>query len=400
MSYFAVGVLTSRTTGRNPISRCFVGDDVPVQQTMEPRRGSFALAFAGVALLAAASLPAFAQAGPAVTTGSPTDWTHHHAIFSNPGTFDDAMRNGTINKWSKIVNEPRYQIQQLRRYQWQQPGTEWGHESGPLLKTDWSMDLGSGATVGAGQYPAKYSFSGNASCSDWVAYNTGLAGVSGGQANIVAYSNLYDTTCSGSNPSVFWAYFSGTGKATTSSVLSLDGSKIAYIENPASGAAILRIIEWKSGQGTPAAAATPQVEFNNAQVGAAANKAWSSCTAGESCMISVPFQNGDQDTTSSSFYVYFGTYADTIFVGDNNGKLHQFTGVFSGTPAEVTTNWPVSVSANALTNPVYDVGTFGEHFCGRPGRRGRIPVRGQSLNTCQGTDNQQADLCFGHGRYR
>ena len=164
MSYFAVGVLTSRTTGRNPISRCFVGDDAPVQQTMEPRRGSFALAFAGVALLAAASLPAFAQAGPAVTTGRPTDWSHHHAIFSNPGTFDDAMRNGTIGKWNKIVNEPRYQIQQLRRNLWHQPGTEWGHESGPLLKTDWSMNLGSGATVGAGQYPAKYSFNGNASC--------------------------------------------------------------------------------------------------------------------------------------------------------------------------------------------------------------------------------------------
>jgi len=169
---------------------------------------------------------------------------------------------------------------------------------------------------------------------------------------------------------VYWAYFSGTGKATTSSVISLDGSKIAYIENPASGAAILRIIEWKSGQGTPAAAATPQVEFNNAQVGAAGNKAWSSCTAGESCMISVPFQNGDQDTTSSSFYVYFGTYGDTIFVGDNNGKLHQFTGVFNGTPAEVTTNWPVSVSANALTSAVYDAGTSGNIFVADRGATG------------------------------
>ena len=370
MSGLAFGSFSGRISQHNQVSRCCGGNSTPNPQSTGIRRGSFALAFAGVALLAVASLPAFAQAGPAATSGRPTDWTHHHAIFSNPGTFDDAMRNGTINKWSKIVNEPRYHIQQLRRNLWQQPGTGWGHESGPLLKTDWSMDLGSGATVGAGQYPAKYSFNGNASCSDWVAYNTGLAGSTGRQANIVAYSNLYDTTCSGSNPSVYWAYFSGTGKATTSSVISLDGSKIVYIENPASGAAILRIIAWKSGQGTPAAAATPQVEFNNAQVGAAGNKAWSSCTAGESCMISVPFQNGDQDTTSSPFYVYFGTYSDTIFVGDTNGKLHQFTGVFNGTPAEVTTNWPVSVSANALTSPVYDAGTSGNIFVADRGATG------------------------------
>jgi len=91
-----------------------------VQQHTNPqstgiRRGSFALAFAGVALLAVASLPAFAQAGPAATSGRPTDWTHHHAIFSNPGTFE-LMPCGMamINKWSKIVNEPRYQMQQLK----------------------------------------------------------------------------------------------------------------------------------------------------------------------------------------------------------------------------------------------------------------------------------------------
>lgn len=319
-------------------------------------------AAAAVLWALSASALAYGQMGGNPGPGIPEDWSHHHVVFSNPGTFDDAMRSGTIDKWSKIVNEPRYQIQQLRRSRWQQPGSGGDHERGPLVKTDWSMDMGSGATVGAGQYPAKFTFNGNASCSDWVAYNTGLAGVSGRQANIVAYSNLYDTTCATPNPSQYWAYFSGTGKATTSSVISLDGSKIAYIENPTSGAAVLRIIRWVSGQGTPAVAHTPDHEFTNTIVGAVGNTAWTGCTALHSCMISVEFHNGDQDTTSSPFYVYYGTYADTIFVGDNKGNLHQFTGVFNGTPAEVTTNWPVSVSANALTNPVYDVGTSGNIF--------------------------------------
>jgi len=327
---------------------------------------------AAAAILCAlsASALAYGQTSGKPGSGIPEDWSHHHAIFSNPGTFDDAMRNGTIDKWSKIVNEPRYQIQQLRRTWWQQPRPD--HGRSPLVKTDWSMDMGSGATVGAGQYPAKFTFNGTANCSDWVAYNTGLAGVSGGQANIAAYSNLYDTTCAAPNPSVYWAYYSGTGKATTSSVISPDGTKIAYIENPASGAAILRIIEWVSGQGTPAAAHTPDHAFTNTIVGAVGNTAWTGCTALQSCMISVAFQNSDQDTTSSPFYVYSGTYADTIFVGDNNGKLHQFTGVFNGTPAEVTTSWPVAVGTTALTSPVYDSGTSGNIFVADQGAAGGV----------------------------
>jgi hypothetical protein len=55
--------------------------------------------------------------------------------------------------------------------------------------------------------------------------------------------------------------------------------------------------------------------------------------------------------------------ADTIYVGDASGYLHQFTGVFNGTPAEVTTGgWPIAVSGNVLTSPVYDSGGSGNVF--------------------------------------
>ncbi len=219
------------------------------------------------------------------------------------------------------------------------------------------MYLGPAATVGAGQYPAKYTFATNtASSSDWVAYNTGAAGVSGGQANIVSYSNLYDTTCAAPNPSVAWSYFTGTGKALNSPVISADGSKIAFIENPASGAAVLRIVAWHAGQGTPTASKAPDHLYTNTSAGNAANTAWNTtnCPTSGSCMISVPFQNGDQDTSSAPFYSY---NTDTLYVGDSAGKLHQFTGVFGGSPGEVTTNWPVTVSTFKLTSPVLDSGT-------------------------------------------
>ena len=322
-------------------------------------------AVAAVIWALSSSMLAHSQTVGNPAVGVPEDWSHHHVLFSNPGTFDDAMRSRTIDQWSKVANEPRYKIQQLRRSLWQRPGSG-GHGREALLKTDWSMDMGSGATVGADQYPAKFSFATTtASCSDWVAYNTGVAGVSAGQANIVAYSNLYDTTCTAPNPSVSWAYFTGTGKALTSPVISPDGSKIAFIENPTAGAAVLRILAWHASQGTPAAAHTPDKEYTNTTAGAGGNTAWNvtNCPAADSCLISIAFQDGDQDTSSAPFYVYYGTNADTLYVGDSSGKLHEFTGVFNGTPGEVTTGgWPIPVSANKLTSPVYDSGTSGNIF--------------------------------------
>src|ERR1039457_1035350 len=47
--------------------------------------------------------------------GIPEDWSHHHLVFSNPGTEEDAIANGTHDRWLSIVNDPRYILQQLKR---------------------------------------------------------------------------------------------------------------------------------------------------------------------------------------------------------------------------------------------------------------------------------------------
>lgn len=215
---------------------------------------------------------------------------------------------------------------------------------------------GSGS-VGAGNFPAKYSFSttnagncGNATPPDYVVYNTGTAGVSGSQANIIAYDNIY-TGCTAPVPAVYWSYFTGTGSVVTSPVLSLDGTKVAFIETPTSGAATLRILKWAAGEGT---------DYNNAVApdqSLTSGTPWSACTSA-SCMISVTFQSpgANPDTTSSPWYDYD---TDTLWVGDSGGYLHKFTGVFNGTPAEVvvTNVWPANVYAgHALTSPVMDIG--------------------------------------------
>ena len=67
------------------------------------------------------------------------------------------------------------------------------------------------------------------------------------------------------------------------------------------------------------------------------------CRGGStSCLLRLSFANGNDDTNSAPFYNYA---TDTLYVGDNTGFLHKFTGVFNGTPAEVTSKgWPARVS--------------------------------------------------------
>ena len=302
--------------------------------------------------------------------GIPEDWSFHRVVFSNPGNREDAAGAGKVANWNKVVNDERFQIQQRKNALRERRYFGRSAEKRQNLTKDWSMNMGLGATVGAGQYPAKFTFDTTAaSCSDFVVYNTSLAGGgSGGQANIVAYSNLYEYSssdmsgCQGTVPSVSWAYSTGSGEVLTSPVLSDDGSKVAFVENTSSGA-ILQILQWASGEGTPQSAAIPDYIYANSTVGSMGNTSWNAtnCPSGESCLISVPFQNGDEDTISAPFYVY--SSADTIYVGDAKGNLHEFTGVFDGTPAEATTGgWPIAVSGNVLTSPVYDSGASGNVF--------------------------------------
>ena len=139
----------------------------------------------------------------------------------------------------------------------------WGHppesKKAPLTR-DWSASLGgAAATVGNEMYPAKFSFNtGTANCAsatnpDYVAFNTGLDG-SGSQASIIAFDNLYGSgLCTGTVPTVYWSYNTGC-RITTSVVLSNDakGSQLAFINTPGSGAASLKVLKWKAGQGTSA----------------------------------------------------------------------------------------------------------------------------------------------------
>jgi len=231
-----------------------------------------------------------------------TDWSHRHLVYSEPRS---PMRRFQLSA------ETRY-VQQVRRKNAEKRGIgreEWRWHHAPehpnQLQGDWSMDMGAGATVGAGNYPAKFSFdTTSANCAvapqpDFVVYNTGLAG-SATQPTIVAFDNLY-SGCAGGTPLTYWAYNTGPAgtAALTSPVLSYDGQQVAFVQSTAgstTGAATLVILRWKGTGSTLASPVTPPA---------------GPCTALTApCQITVPFSNaGGADTNtadnfSSPFYDY------------------------------------------------------------------------------------------------
>ncbi len=346
------------------------------------------------------------------------DWTTHHVVFSDPGTATEAIRAGRYGRWLEIVTDPRYIAQQHRR------GGQTGNAStgisepvlpahtevepdigaaaatvemtleqrdalrggsrkvpsglmralipptggmgeplmslGPAsasingMKKDWGEDLGSNGTVGLGDFPATYS-TGGTNCNDFAVFNTGLT-ASSSQASIVAYRNLY-TNCTG-GPTVYWAYNTG-GTITNAVVLSVDGTQVGFVQNNSSGVATLVLLKWAASGGSVTAPTTPT---------SVSASSYRGCTA--PCMTTpITLSGSPTDTYSFPFYDYGTAGADdTIYVGDDGGALHKFTGVFLGTPAEAGSPWPVTVfpttaGESALGSPVYDV-VSGKVFVG------------------------------------
>jgi len=349
-----------------------------------------------LAAVIAFGVPSFARTMPKVNAGNTPvkgvadDWTHHHVVFSNPGTEEQAIKGGHYGKWNKIVNDPRYVMQQMRRgLPGQGPAATdasafqaarmTNHGIQPLgpgrmlpklphpvstlrfpgsstIKQDWNESIGTTTAPTPLAFPAKWSSfnTSTASCtSDFVVYPTGQAG-SSSQASIIAYYNLYAGGCSGTVPNVDWAYDTG-GTVSLSPVFSENGNQIAFIQSSDSTASLvlLTVPLTPPGSGTIASPTAPL-----AQTASSYYNGGSGCTA--PCSYTVALSGNPDDTWSSPYYDYS---TDTLFVGDSNGRLHKFNPVFNGVPTEVVTSlWPVQMAygstptpdTNQLNSPVYD----------------------------------------------
>jgi hypothetical protein len=413
------------------------------EQTMQRTFSKFAIVAATFAAIVAITVLTTGEPASPHRIGVVNDWSNHHLVFSNPGTYEAAVKtHASYAKWLTIRYDTRFILQQMKRHAeptgmvepenlaigalWQLPGEAIAQpkpapEPRPSpLKRLWTEGLSKG-TVQPNAYPAKWGPSLTAgSCQyDYVAYPTGTAG-SASAASIVAYYNLY-SPCGGSVPSIYWAFNTG-GTISTSPILSLDGTQVAFIQVSGTDASLVLLKPFFtvqgtvtagsntvtitsgtvtsadigmqiSGPGVPVGDTVSSVSGSTVTMATAANasytaetlditavpgtvntpisltsqasgSAYRGCAA--PCMLTLPLSGSVNDTLSAPFYDYSN---DAIHVGDDSGNLHMFTGVFNGTPAEATSPWPVPVSGNKLTCPVYDsvtgnvlVGDTGGYF--------------------------------------
>jgi hypothetical protein len=276
------------------------------------------------------------QTIPLRHVGDPEDWSTNQIVFSRDAV---ARHPGLIDR------EPRIRHRLVPHWQPPHGSAVQGITNLPILpkesglQRDWSVTT-LGARLRENAFPAKYTFNPDAppSCAnDYVVFGLSTIGAPAGQANLVAFNNLYVNSsgtgsCPGNTPLVMFAYNVTTatgGKIDTSPVISLDGTEIAFVETVAGnpGSAIFHVLTWQAGQGAIGAAVTPTQ------------------------MWSLPFST-TPNTTSSPWVDYS---SDTAYIGDIKGNVFQITPVFNGKPKLSGSPWPVAPSApSSVTSPVLD----------------------------------------------
>ena len=199
-----------------------------------------------------------------------------------------------------------------------------------------------------------------------ITVGTGTAGICNGRAPVATADNPLQAT-------TLWSYDinGAAGKVVTSPSLSIDGTKIAFVET-AAGAAHFHVLAWKSGDGLNAAngqnVLTPKVLI--APFSAVA-------PVGASGTVTDLTLGAASDTLSSPFVEF---NQDVAYVGNDSGTLFPIKNVFCtiactpGTSAapSLDLSWPtsggsantgtLSVCAGVLTGPV--VGPGGNTYVG------------------------------------
>ena len=286
--------------------------------------------------------------------GYPQDWSSRHLVM--PGSrIEDVMAAGERDPRHVYNLVMRQMAMQNARTGIRMPRTR------RHIKIDWSVSLENGY-VPQNQFPAKYQFGiGAENCnSDYVVF--GLTVTSGTQANLVGINNLYTTgtaPCNGGTPWVAFAYNTVTqagGQIRTSPTLSIDGTKVAFVESTA-GATYFHVLVLPNPIPAPPSQAgtvlSPQTP--------------TSCTnpTTPGCMTTLLIESSATNSNSSPWLDY---NTDSAYVGADNGVLYKIAPVFEGgAPALVSTGgWPVTVSTQpikVLTAPVVD-DTAGRIFIG------------------------------------
>ena len=322
---------------------------------------------------------------PATLHGIPEDWSQRHVIYTLNGSVEDMMRlradprflhsvilhymrehpNRTGQSATGVLNDPS-----LNDLGWNEArsnesslsdnasGADTQGFRPPLRypipparnkrpKVDWSVSLGPTAGLALGESPSIYTYNyTKPSCSnlsaappvvgDFAVYTINAAASVGmpGQANLVGLTNLYTTGagtgfCSGTGPSFLFSYAIGGGASPLSPVISLDGTKIGWIENRTATHAYLHTTIWVANQGASAT-------YPSAVTGTFSNGV---CTpAGSSCDNALDYTASTYPGCPTAYTagnghsdLYVDYASNSGFISANNGLLYHIKNIFSNT---------------------------------------------------------------------
>lgn len=217
--------------------------------------------------------------------------------------------------------------------------------------SDWAFSAGSTGGVPLNQQPWIFvKTPGTPSCAnDYAVWSLAASPSAGTQANLAAFYNLYTgsassycpnsinqapPTTNASGPSVLFAYAVGSTVIQTSPVASLDGTKIAVVEQ--GPPAKLHIITWSKQSGSPTNVTTNSIAPPS-EVVIDVGDGGSGCTTGAA-----------SDFKGNPFVDYTN---DILYVGDSSGRLYRINGAFKGTP---TLDYCTAISTSGLGLPVWD----------------------------------------------
>jgi len=331
-------------------------------RSVRPALCKFSLLATAFCGLIGLSVLIFGQESETTKTGVPDDWSHHHLIFSNPGTATQAISEGRFLEWYRIVTDPRYKLQQVKRSPADAslrqavgamradagaqrakpaPAPPAPKSTQNTLKRDWQQPLGPAPSTNVYVAPGMTGaiFEANPSSpspSDYAVFGV-AATPSGTQPNLVGITNLYATT-----PSVKFAYAVGTGPVITSPSLGPGSGTVVYIES--ASPAVFHALKGAGVSGSNGTVSSPVAPGT-----------------GNGASDSAITLNGSPTVTYSSVFYDYGD--DAAYVGDDNGYLHKFSPVFAGPAQEVVAPaggivWPALISSgHKLTSPVLDPGS-------------------------------------------
>jgi hypothetical protein len=341
--------------------------------------------------------------------GIVNDWSQRHLLF--PPTNNSALLR-------RLKKDPRWaQSYYLNHREAWWPGLRHPSQTSspnPGLE-DWNVSLGSvtfGPIVESGNTdpdggqvsPAKYTFdvSSAPSCTnDFVVMSMPVSPVAGGQANIVGFNDLYtgaDPTTGLPNgyctdrtgPQLLFAYASGEGEVPGSISISLDGTKLAYIEDVLTGSSYFHVLTIGSGTSgsegsSPTSAVVPGTGASNAV---------------DVRLAITPDGNPAHDLQGSTTSPFIDYASDSAYVttytwtSGGSGYVYKISPVFgSGSPAIV---WSVLVNCPSVdggppsvpSSPIYDSVSYNVFFTDTGSRIDYVTDNGSTATlTCGNVGN-------------